>query len=179
MPILSLTGGKTVNVNIKKAEWILQQKNDPDADQSSLVDVGRKDFVELRQIRRVDFQETPNEDDAHWKERMADHAELVKAQDAERELWRKDSPDVKAKRMIRTGCLILFKARFNKSKQIVGEVYDQLMIALIEFFEKNPTEWWAEGKEYQQFIPSNQPPIVSNVKGFPSFGEAAQEKFEI
>jgi hypothetical protein len=177
MPVLHLTGGKTANVSVEKAEKVLANKQDSNVDQSTLVDIGTKDFVELRQIKRVEFQIETNVESEEWKKRWEERRLEAERMDKEREEWKKDDPETKAKRMLRTGCYLLWRARFNKG-EYGEELLTKLMIVLLEYFEENPDQWWAGREVYQHLIPSNVPPLVSRVQGFAAFGEAMQKRFE-
>ena len=53
MPILKLTGGKTLSVSQKKADEIISWKTERTFDPSKLVDVGSDNFLSLSEIKGV------------------------------------------------------------------------------------------------------------------------------
>lgn len=170
MATLFLTGNRQAHVSDARAQKIIDWKNDEKVDLSRLIDIGTNDFIELRQIKQIKFIAGDPEEQKH-KATREQIALAEKEEEENRRRYVSDPPDVKAKRMIRTGCLILFKARLNKPSSIEGELYDELMIRLIKYFEENPKEWWAGAEVYQFLIPSGNAKVVSKATGFKSIGE--------
>jgi hypothetical protein len=169
MPYLILTGGKKLGVSQKKADDILGWKENKNIPKDKLVDTGTGDFIALSMIKGIakDAEEYNEEVD---EKKRAERYAYIKEWEVDRERFSKQSAEEKAKRMIKTGCFALYKARGNKSNKIEGELFDELMMILIPYFENNPKEWWVDRKIYGEIIEYGDI-IKSNVKGFKTIGQ--------
>lgn len=169
MAIIKLAGNKNVNVPEDKAEKIyLRWTNLDGFDRSSVVDLGSKNFVQLGQIKGIDFQKNEKQNDKFEKHRESekDWREYV-------EQCKQENAEQKAHRIINSFAKILYNARMNTGEIEYGsELYDNLMIRLIEYFAKNPDEWHAKANIYQDLIPyGNKKILMSSIKGIKTIGQ--------
>lgn len=170
MAKIILTGKQTVNVSQDKAERIFAKWSDKRTPRDNVVDLGLKNFVQLGQIKQIDFQDSmisSPEDQKKSQERMdaiRDWNEYVKKCKAQ-------STEEKSQRMIRTFCRTLYNVRGNDG-DIEGELFDNLMIVLLPWFDEHPEEWHAPAEVYQNLIPTVARKVpISTVPGIKSIGQ--------
>jgi predicted Zn-ribbon and HTH transcriptional regulator/uncharacterized short protein YbdD (DUF466 family) len=180
MAIITITGGKKVNVSDDKAKRIYERWVSKNVERSSVVDLGLANFITLGQIRGIDFQ-SGVEEDPKEKEKSEKRRQEMRDYDAYVVECRKQTPDEKAMRMVKSFCFLLWKARLNQG-EIPDDLSDDIMIRLIPFFAENPNEWHAPATLYQDLIPYSKPKVTSNIEGMKSIAEvmtSPKEKSEI
>ncbi len=165
-----------VIISQRIADKLIEAKDKYEPDH--LVDVGAEGIMELGQIKQI-----ISDDPMALKEMEINEKREQERQNAMVE-WneyvnrcRREGVEQKARRMVATWCMLCWAARGNRpATQISKEVSDELMIRLIDFFDKNPNEWTCGMKEYQDLIPFDKTVNIASVKGFTTFVDAMQTK---
>jgi len=181
MARILLTGGKSENVSEQKAKKILEWKADTLIDQSRLVDIGRDYFIELKQIKGVTFDNAVDPDTEASLARDKISQEMKEFRIYCDQL-RIQAPEKKARRMIESWVWLLWCSRGNeishKDTFLEGneELETSLMVALLEHFEQNPTDYHAPREVYETLIPYGEKKINSKIEGVLSMSEAMTGK---
>lgn len=183
MAKLILVGGDKVNVSQDKADSIRKMKwgevdsngdtiKEPE-DKDHVIDIRGYGFFELRDIRRIvdDFSSEGNE-----QLKSAQEKRLIETQKWEKEQkeWIGRTPEEKAERMVRSGCLLRYAVKMNKLP-MPSALIEALLPRLISYFTENPTETWAMAKVYDDIIPQGEIKIKTSVGNFKSLGQAMTE----
>ncbi len=179
MAKIKITGRDWVTINEELAQKIKEMKLEK-CDPEHLVDLRDNGFVALGQIKQILLEgETQGEkelSEQRFRERqtaMLEWSDYVNR-------CRQEGVEQKAMRMVRSWCALLWTARGNKPiMNMPEELKDELMLRLLDYFEKNPNEWHAEQNIYKDLIPFGKVAVISEVKGAVSLGQAMQQKLGV
>lgn len=173
MATIYLTGGQSKYINEHRAKKIHEWKKNGDKDmQGKLVDIGESDFIELRQIRRIRFDTNAPVDP---RVRISNDRILeTQKWEKEQKEWESRTPEEKAERMVRSGCLLRYTVKMNKLP-MPSALIEALLPRLISYFTDNPTETWAMAKVYDDIIPQGEIKVKTSVGNFKSLGQAMTE----
>jgi len=169
MPRITLTGNKVVYVSEDKAKRIYDKWTDNSTERLSVVDLGLEKFITLSQIKGIDFDREPVQSEVEKK--TEDRIEKIREWNRQREAMKGWDAEKKARHMLKTGALLYYCSKMNKSPISVA-IYDKVMIRLIDYFDKNPKEIWAGAEIYQDLIPQGTLRVKNEVGDFKSIGEA-------
>lgn len=165
-----------INISQHLAEKLIEAKKQYEP--NHIVDIGAEGVVELGQIRQI-IPDDPSIMQAEElnEQKSRERQNAITEDEAMKEIYRKQSVEEKAWRMVNTWCMLCWAARGNKpATPIPVEVADEIMIRLIDYFDQNPNEWTCTIKEYGDLIPFDKSAKITAVKGFTTFAEVAQGK---
>jgi hypothetical protein len=143
-----------------------------------IVDIGAEGMLELGQIKQIilDDPKSLQEMEIMAKREMERQNAMLDWQEYVARC-RREGVEEKARRMVNTWCMLCWAARGNKpATPVPKNVADELMVRLIDYFDKNPNEWTCTTKEYGDLIPFNKSATIASVAGFTSFVDAMQGK---
>lgn len=175
MAKIKIVGRATlVYVSSKVADKIAEMKIGNMFEPSHLVDLGGEGFIELGQIKQI-VPDDPTalaeveQNEQRTKERMdaiKDWNEYVKR-------CRSEGVEQKARRMVSSWCLLAYISKGNVPERdnmnqlvIPKDINDDLMLRLIDYFDRNPNEWTCQRKEYIDLIPKGEKkmnPLFANI----------------